>query len=156
MRILVVSDSHGNDSALFKAHQQAGAVDLLIHTGDGEQDATLAEGILDCEVLRVAGNCDLGSTAPRELVITLDGMRLLITHGDRQQVKSGLARLEQYARDLRVDAVLFGHTHQAYCEQREGLLLLNPGTLFRQAACQSFAILECGPAGLSATLHQLA
>ena len=155
MRIVVVSDSHGNDTAIFRAHEQAGGCDLLIHTGDGEQDALALEELLGCRVLRVAGNCDIGSTAPRELVLELAGTRLLITHGDRQYVKSGLERLYSYARERQATVVLFGHTHLAHCEERDGLLLLNPGTLNRQAGYRSFAVLTLGDGTVQAEIREL-
>jgi hypothetical protein len=155
MRILVVSDSHGNDSMLFRAHQQAGPVDAVIHTGDGEQDAQLLEETLGETVLRVAGNCDHGSSAPRELQITLAGRRILITHGDRYLVKSGLERLLSHGKQLGAEVILFGHTHLALTEQRDGILLLNPGTLWGRAPFLSYGILELSPHQISATIHQL-
>lgn len=155
MRILVVSDSHGNDGLLFKAHQLAGPVDAVIHTGDGETDARFLEETLDENVLRVAGNCDHGSTAPRELQVVLTGRRILITHGDRHQVKNGLDQLVQYGQQCAAEVILFGHTHQALAQQREGIQLLNPGTLWGRAPFLSYGILELTPQQITATIHQL-
>lgn len=155
MRILVVSDSHGNDGLLFRAHQQAGPVDAVIHTGDGEEDARFLEETLDIPVLRVAGNCDHGSPAPRELQVVLAGRRILIVHGDRYQVKSGLEQLMNHARQVNAEVILFGHTHLALAEQRDGIQLLNPGTLGERAPFLSYGILELTPQGIIATIHQL-
>lgn len=155
MRILVVSDTHGNESMLFKAHQQAGVIDAVIHTGDGELDALLLEETLGGTVLRVAGNCDQNSTAPRELLVTLAGKRLLITHGDLYKVKSGLDQLVTHGKETGVDLILYGHTHLALAEQREGIQLLNPGTLWGQASFLSYGILEISPHQITATVHQL-
>lgn len=155
MRILVVSDTHGNQSLLFKVHQQAGDIDAVIHTGDGELDALLLEETLGGTVLRVAGNCDHGSTAPRELLITLAEKRLLIVHGDRYTVKNGLENLIAYGKASGADILLFGHTHLALTEQRDDLLLLNPGTLWGRAPFLSYAILEITPERVVATIHQL-
>ena len=155
MRILVVSDTHGNESMLFKAHQQAGKIDAVIHTGDGELDAQMLEETLGGTVLRVAGNCDHGSTAPRELLITLAGKRLLIVHGDRYTVKNGLEALVAQGKASGADAILFGHTHRALVEQRDDLLLLNPGTLWGRAPFLSYAILEIPPPQMVGTIHRL-
>lgn len=155
MRILVVSDSHGNDGMLFRAHQQAGSIDAVIHTGDGEMDAQLLEEILGDGVLRVAGNCDHGSTAPRELQITLAERRILICHGDQYLVKSGLERLLSHGKQCGAEVILFGHTHLALSEQRDGIQLLNPGTLWGRAPFLSYGILEITPQQISATIHQL-
>ena len=44
-------------------------------------------------------------------------------------MKSGYLSLEYGAREKQVDAVLFGHTHQAYYNNHNGLAWLNPGSI---------------------------
>ncbi|ACD96212.1 metallophosphoesterase family protein [Trichlorobacter lovleyi] len=156
MRILVVSDTHGNQAALLRAHEAAGRCEAIIHLGDGEEDAALL-AVLDegCPVVRLAGNCDLGSTAPRELIREWAGVRLLLCHGDRYGVKGGLARLLEQGRATGVDAVLYGHTHLAQAVRQEGIWLINPGTLTAPAPFHSYAILELSHAGLQVTIHPL-
>ena len=155
MRILVVSDTHGNQTALLKAHQIAGHLDAVIHLGDGEADAALLAEIENYPVLRIAGNCDIGSTAPHELLCTWKGMRLLLCHGDRYGVKNGLSQLIQRGKEVGVDAVLYGHTHLAITEDHDGLLLINPGTMTYPAPFHSFAILEITAGGIQAAINPL-
>ncbi|CAH2030683.1 metallophosphoesterase family protein [Trichlorobacter ammonificans] len=155
MRILVVSDSHGNENGILEAYQAVRPVDMIIHCGDGEADAWVLEAAESLPVLRVAGNCDVGSRSPRELVSEWKGKRILICHGDRYGVKTGLSFLAARGRELAADAVLFGHTHHALAETDQGLLLLNPGTLFGRASFRSCALLEITDAGLQATIHPL-
>jgi len=155
MRILVISDTHGNQAALFRAHQAAGRVDAVIHLGDGEADAALLSTVEGSPILRIAGNCDLGSTAPRELVCEWKGVRLLLCHGDRYGVKAGLTQLIQRGHAAEVDAVLYGHTHTARIDESEGLWLINPGTMTYPAQCHSYAILELANDGLKAAIHPL-
>lgn len=155
MRILVLSDSHGSDDAVLKAHTSAGDVDMIIHLGDGEADCLLLEQLYDIEVTRVAGNCDIASTKPRELILELDGIRLLLAHGDRYGVKMGLTKLEQHGIEAGVDVVLYGHSHLALIEQRSPLLMINPGTLWQQAPFRSFALLEINGQDVQATIYPL-
>lgn len=155
MRLLIVSDTHGNDTALIKAYDQAGLIDGVIHLGDGEQDTLLLETLIEGSILKVAGNCDLGSSAPRELLVTLEGRRILLTHGDRYTVKSGLAQLVARGKDAGADLVLYGHTHLARIEEQDGLLLLNPGTLWSCSSFQSYAILETNANRLKTTICEL-
>lgn len=155
MRILVVSDTHGNQINLFKAHEDAGAVDAIIHLGDGETDAAMVASIEGCPAIVVAGNCDIGSTAPRELVREWEGVRLLLCHGDRYGVKMGLARLIEQAQAIGVHAVLYGHTHHALHEQHGDLLVLNPGTLWGRAPFLSYALLEINHGCITAAVHKL-
>ncbi len=155
MKVLVISDTHGSSSRAFKAHTLSGPVDAVIHLGDGTADAELLREALDVPVIAVAGNCDSGSKAPREQVWECEGKRILLTHGDAYQVKSGLARLRQRAEEVGVDAVLFGHTHQGVLEDHAGLLLVNPGTLSN--ACQhcSYAVLNITPEGITFRLYDI-
>ena len=156
MRILLVSDTHGNQNALLKAHEAAGRCDAVIHLGDGEQDALLLEAVDDqIQLFQVAGNCDLGSTTPRELLCEFGKVRLLLCHGDRYGVKTGLSRLIERGHAAEVDVILYGHTHLAQSVQLEGLLLINPGTLAAPATYRSYAILEITESDITVALHPL-
>jgi putative phosphoesterase len=148
MKVLVVSDTHGNVTRAFTAHTLSGPVDIIIHLGDGSADADVLRSALDIPVINVAGNCDAGSNAPRELVWECEGNRILLTHGDAYQVKSGLGRLRQRAQELGVDAAFFGHTHQSLLENNSGLLLLNPGTLANHGYHRSYAVADITPEGI--------
>ena len=155
MRILVMSDTHGNFPLAVKACDRAEPFDFLLHLGDGAEDAALLVHALETEVIHVAGNCDIGSAAPRELVWECEGKRVLLVHGDAYGVKWGLGRLEARAAAAGVDAVLFGHTHRATVITLSGILAVNPGTLMRGAHHTTFAILEISAAGISARLHDI-
>lgn len=155
MRILVVSDTHGNETGILEAYRAVRPVDMVIHCGDGEADTWLFEAAEAIPVLRVAGNCDTGSGAPRERIDEWNGKRVLVCHGDRYGVKTGYSSLAAKGRELAAHAVLFGHTHRALAETDQGLLLLNPGTLCSRAPLRSCALLEITDAGLRATILPL-
>jgi putative phosphoesterase len=155
MKVLVMSDTHGNSALAFKAHTLSEPVDAIIHLGDGAADADLLREALDVTVINVAGNCDPGSAAPREQLLECEGMRILVTHGDLYQVKRGLARLRQRAEEIGVDAVLFGHTHQGVLENHAGLLLVNPGTLSNGFHQRSYAILDITPDGITSHSYDI-
>jgi putative phosphoesterase len=155
MRILVMSDSHGNTPLALQACDMAGTFDVLFHLGDGAEDAAILVHALDVKVIHVAGNCDIGSVSPRELLLKCEGKKLLLMHGDTCGVKIGLGMLEKRAREAEVDAVLFGHTHRATVITLSGILAVNPGTLMRTAQQKSFAILEITATGISAQLYNI-
>jgi hypothetical protein len=155
MRFLVMSDSHGNFPEALHVCDLAGTFDALFHLGDGADDAVLLAHALNVKVIHVAGNCDIGSASPRELLLECEGKKLLLMHGDTCGVKSGLGMLEKRAKAVGVDAVLFGHTHRATVITLSGILAVNPGTLMHTAQHKSFAILEITPAGISAQLHDV-
>lgn len=155
MRILLISDTHGNYPFALRACDMAEPIDAVIHMGDGVADAELLSRILDIPVIGMAGNCDLGSRAPRELLWECLGKRLLLTHGDRYFVKKGLSRLEQQGIENKVDAVLFGHTHQAVVITLSGMLFVNPGALISSAPRKTFSILEINSGKISAQIYEI-
>ena len=80
-------------------------------------------------VAQVRGNCDYGEyDIPEQRVVEYSGVKFLLCHGHRFGVKSGLLRLSYAAMENQVTVALFGHTHQAFCEVRDGVWLLNPGS----------------------------
>ena len=59
MRILVVSDTHGNDSSLRRAILAQPKAEVVIHLGDGEEEVQRARGSFPEKMfLQVRGNCD--------------------------------------------------------------------------------------------------
>lgn len=152
MRVLVVSDSHGMIGRLgniLMAAEAEGPLDAVIHLGDGYCDLDeFAQNGLPPRY-QVAGNCDLGRDGQQE-IITLCGARLLLTHGHRYQVRQGVESLLGEARQEKVQAALYGHTHLQKCQWEGGLLLLNPGA----AMDGRYAILRINRLGaVEAQLH---
>ena len=143
MRIVAVSDTHQNTDLLARCVQQAvddGKIDVFIHCGDGVRDLHRVETLLtasnpDIRIYAVRGNCDVGaSLVPDTETANLNGVRVLITHGNGYHVKHGLGKLSKAAKALRMDLVFFGHTHRQTVEEKRGVLLLNPGSLSAESA----------------------
>ena len=136
MKILVISDSHGGVSALNEALQRSGkGAELVIFLGDGLKDIAYCKSAYpSLTFFEVRGNCDfMCADTPIESVLELDGVRVLITHGHKYNVKHGLSQLLEEAVAKDVDAVLFGHTHMPtdLCEYvgEKRIQLFNPGSL---------------------------
>ena len=154
MRLLVISDSHGNYPHALKAHQLAGPVDHIIHLGDGAEDARLMAQVLEVPVLQVAGNCDPDPRLPQELTLDFGRCRILLIHGNRQMVKSGLRQLVGKGIEVGATVVLYGHTHRSAVQTESGMLLVNPGTL-REGFPGSYAILTVGETEVHAEIFPL-
>ena len=153
--MLVISDTHGNYTLAIKAHSLSEQIDIIVHLGDGSSDAELMRELLDEQVISVAGNCDLGSSAPRELLWECEGKRILLTHGDAYGVKTGLDKLKRRAREIGADLVLFGHSHLVTQELHSDILFLNPGTMMNATHLKSYAIVAVLPDGITASLHTI-
>lgn len=154
MKVLVISDSHGNYARAFKAHEQAGPVDRIIHLGDGADDAALLEQVLGVPVLRVRGNCDFDTCLPQELTLELGPVRALATHGNCHAVKSGLTLLIERGLEVGAGLVLFGHTHRPEVQTASGVLLVNPGAL-KEGFPGSYAVLTLDGAQVTAELFSI-
>ena len=131
MKLLVCSDSH---SFLSFARYAAKKIkpNGIIHLGDFYEDGqVLAQENPQLPFQQVPGNCDRNRCpigAPQILCCSFGGVRFYLTHGHIHNVKYGLGGLLADARKANVQAVLYGHTHKAYCQrQPDGLLVLNPG-----------------------------
>lgn len=136
MKILVFSDSHGNSKNIIEAIERNNAkCDLIVFLGDGLKDISyIEEKYPQLVFFKVKGNCDLiAGNTPRESVLDLDGIRVLITHGDKYSVKYGLDTLLYACAEKEVDAVFFGHTHcpTELCEyvNDKRIQLFNPGSI---------------------------
>ena len=69
------------------------------------------------------------SDLPREEEFRLGKYKVFITHGHAYYVSLDPEYIAEEARARDVDIVMFGHTHKPYFEQKDGLTILNPGSL---------------------------
>lgn len=132
MKILVLSDSHSAFSFMRRCIDVV-KPNAIIHLGDHFDDGSaMAEEYPQIPFYQVPGNCDRYHNifgAPETLVEKVCGVRLFMTHGHLHGVKQTLGKLIRDANETKVQAVLFGHTHSAYCQQESnGLWVLNPGS----------------------------
>ena len=128
MKILVLSDSHGDVAAMTRAVRQF-APDLVLHLGDCLRDAMrLQEQSAPIPKEMVPGNCDFGTHAPETRILELGGVRILMTHGHRFQVKMSPLRAIYAAAEAQAQLLLYGHTHQALHTAQMGVQVLNPGS----------------------------
>ena len=154
--LLVFSDSHGRVSKILEAYgKQIKKPDAVIFLGDGLRDISYCD--FEVPLLCVSGNCDVFSTfgsvsAEEELIMTLGGKKIMMTHGDRYSVKSTLSRACLAAVRNEADILLFGHTHMAFekylpegeCEfgvnLKKPLYVMNPGSI--GGSPSSFGVIE--------------
>lgn len=129
LKILVFSDSHRSLGGMLDAIQKE-SPDTIIHLGDLQSDAEEIGYVYPkIPLIKVPGNCDGWTMEPLTRLVTILGHRILLSHGHLWYVKSGYQRAMLDARKADAHILLFGHTHQAYCQQTEdGLWVMNPGS----------------------------
>lgn len=140
-KIVVLSDTHGNKSAIRKIENIIYEADLVIHLGDGVFDMLPYSASLGDKLISVDGNCDGNALGVSEKIIEAENRRILATHGHLYAVKRGTDAIKEYAKKIGCDIILYGHTHKAEIREEDGLLIVNPGTLSRTALRPSFCYL---------------
>ena len=104
-------------------------VDLILHAGDLTSPKVIDELEEIAPVMAVQGNMDRanGINLPKAKVIEAEDLRIGLVHGEVYP-RADSQQLLYLARELNVDILVSGHSHQPKIEQSEGILLLNPGS----------------------------
>ena len=146
-RIGLISDTHmparcaEMPAAVFDVLR---GVDLLLHAGDVGELWVLDRLSAIAPVIAVHGNdetAEVQRELPYQQLVVAGGVRILLTHGhhpDRTQEMEfrkddrwppKLARRAAMGRRAGARVVVFGHIHIPLTDEREGLLLINPGAI---------------------------
>lgn len=158
VRILVVADSHGDTDSLRQAIRRHPDVTRVLHCGDGEADVIAMRSAFPSLALdAVRGNCDLGEVFPLDLLLRVGGRRIFMTHGHCYGTKVSMESLLAQGRTARADVVFFGHTHHPLIERRDGILLINPGSIASRfpARAATYAVLDLSASGVAAEACEL-
>ena len=138
MKILIFSDSHGNMELARKAldnHIQT--TDLIIHLGDCIADTALfAKVCPHIANINILGNCDYfsgGYNGRQDSAFYLGqtGLRAFACHGHSYAVDRGTEILYAKARIEKASIAFYGHTHIADISERNGIIIMNPGSISR-------------------------
>ncbi len=129
MRILVLADSHGAVENMVRAVEKE-LPDEIFHLGDVWRDAEKLQRLFpDIPLFQVPGNCDYRPDAPKELLVGVEELRVLLCHGHTYGVKSSLLAAGYAAEEQNLDVFLFGHTHRPLVDKRGKTLFVNPGAI---------------------------
>lgn len=127
-KVLILSDSHGNRSLLQRVFE-AEKPDKIFFLGDHINDIYSLENALDVDIYAVKGNVDYGVQGVEDLVLSLNGYKILLTHGHKYRIKYDYFPLYLKAREYDVNFVFFGHTHAYTDFEENGIRFLNPGSI---------------------------
>ena len=130
MKILIVSDTHGQMENFKEVLDIVSPVNYLIHCGDVGFGADVIQQMAGCPVSCVKGNNDFGTDLPAEEELAIAGKRILIIHGHRNGVHHGYSGVKEAAKERGCDVVMFGHTHMLVIDSEDPeVTLINPGSL---------------------------
>lgn len=147
MRILILSDSHGDKGTVKRIITSQPQAEAVIFCGDVLEDIEGAIPLFpEKKFYTVRGNCDIGSMQPPVLVCELCGKKILITHGHTYYVKSSDSDLVFAARSQGCQIVVYGHTHVPRADYEDGLYIVNPGSCHGYGG--TFAVIDITPGGI--------
>ncbi len=133
MLIGVISDTHDNIDRIHQAIEifNSRGVELVVHAGDITSPFALIpfNEKLKADYTGIFGNNDgdrvllhkrsEGRIHPQPHIFEAGGKRIVLLH--EHFLVDALASSKHY------DIVIYGHTHRARVEKKEGVLILNPG-----------------------------
>ena len=122
----VISDTHGKlDERVLELFA---GVHRIIHAGDiGDEDLIWRlEDI--APVIAIRGNNDADTMCfPNERIAVIEGRTFYVRHQFAVAEKMNAAQ-QRIIEERVIDAVIFGHSHQAYVGHWRGTLIFNPGS----------------------------
>lgn len=132
MLIGLISDTHIPDRARELPKNVISSfenVDLILHAGDLTSTKVIDELEKIAPTIAIQGNMDraAGIMLPNAKVIEAEGLKIGIAHGEVYP-RADTQQLLYLAKQLDVDILVTGHSHQPKIEQIDGVLLLNPGS----------------------------
>jgi len=132
MKILVCSDSHGNDQALEDIYKKHPNCDLYLHAGDSESDEWSIKPFI-----AVKGNCDYyrGDFPLRRIIDTPYGALLIQHHPEMPR---------DIIHEYKVKVFIHGHTHIRKDIEVGNIKIINPGSISysRDGNDLSYAIID--------------
>ncbi|KPK42778.1 MAG: hypothetical protein AMJ78_01300 [Omnitrophica WOR_2 bacterium SM23_29] len=149
MKIGVISDTHIPRTAKdipSVIYSEFKNVDLIVHAGDFVEIDFLNRLRDLKETIAVYGNLDSNEVVDAlkaKEIIEAGGFRIGLVHG--WGPPGGLIeRIEQEFKGEKIDSIIFGHSHRAMNETKNGILFFNPGSPTDKifAPFNSYGVLE--------------
>ena len=132
-RVIVLSDTHGLLRPEVLAYLTQ--ADEVIHGGDINTQAIVDKlsEYAPLHIVRGNNDKDWAEDLPHSLTFTIEGVRFFLVH-NKKAVPPDLSG---------VNVVIYGHSHKSACEERDGVLWLNPGSCGRRRFDQeiTFAVM---------------
>ncbi|MDK2881059.1 MAG: hypothetical protein PWQ99_834 [Clostridia bacterium] len=166
MRIGLVSDTHGELENLREATRQlveVHNVDKIVHLGDEWEDCQVFQEVPEVEVMIIPGVYAAqyrDPSIPNRIISTIEGWKILFTHTPEPH-SNDLPEdpdPKELAAKQEIDIVAYGHTHIPAVEEKDYVLMVNPGHLKREdkkGHPPSYALLEVQPREVKVKIVEL-
>lgn len=147
MRLLIISDTHGNINSILRDIKDK-KPDRILHLGDYVEDGIKLGEKLNIPTTIVRGNGDfLSKDFNYDEVIEIGGKKFFLTHGHKYNVNFNLNNIFYKGKEVGADYILFGHTHIPIIETIDNITIMNPGSPIYPRGInnrRTFGIIELG------------
>ncbi len=146
MRLLVISDVHGDFSKMESIIESNKDCDLKLYLGDFQTSLEHEKELAAKFDYVVRGNTD-NDYSPMEVLFEVDGVKIFMVHGHRYydgvNYVSKLMIAEE-AKTKGATLAIHGHDHKASISTEDGVLVFNPGSpsFPRFGSVESYGIIE--------------
>lgn len=133
-KVLIIGDFHIPDRATqipveFKKILRGTTFDMILCTGDFTTRKTFkwlhSLGKAKC----VIGNMDRGLKLHKGRKTMVRGLAIGLIHGSEIHPRGDTDKLVEKAKEMKANILVYGHTHLAEVTQKDGVLLINPGSV---------------------------
>lgn len=128
--LIALSDTHGSETPRLTSHLESilSEAEVVVHAGDIRTAAVLDafEGMTE-EFAPVAGNTDspgVVDRVPATRTLEYGGYRFVVAHGHEHDETALSLLVRQEAANI----AIVGHSHRPTIDEREGYVLVNPGS----------------------------
>lgn len=130
-RIVILSDTHGLLRPEVMPYLET--ADAILHGGDINTQAivdTLHTYGVPVHIVRGNNDKEWAEGLPLSLTFEIGGVRFFMVH-NKKDIPSELPD---------IDVVVYGHSHKYACQERDGVLWLNPGSCGRRRFDQEITL----------------
>lgn len=129
VNIAIISDTH-DDIGMVKHVLERDKIDYVIHLGDNYEDVSrILTEYPNLKLFYIKGNHDDEMVTPAEALFEICGLKIYATHGHLFDSKTDHSGMIERGRSFGADIVLFGHSHIQKVFEKDGMIVINPGSL---------------------------
>lgn len=135
MKVIIVSDTHGNNDFVDKIVSKYPKADKFLHAGD-----SCCNEYMISPFKTVRGNCDYYVDNIYR-IIEVNDVRIFMFHGDRFNLS--IEALVRLSKDYNCNVIIHGHTHKSGYTFSDGVHIICPGSLYiPRGGVPSYAVME--------------
>lgn len=147
MKILLISDVHGDFAKMERIMEENSDCDKSIFLGDFQTDIYVEQELASRFDYVIRGNNDNYGISENNLLIELDGVKIFMTHGDKYFSMFSYVDKDKLAVDAKLNGAtlaLHGHDHKSSISEHNGVTVFNPGSPSypRFGAGKTYGIIE--------------